>query len=597
MPGEMGGPADATERSPLLGGDHLSRGAGPNGGTCRDPEAASPEAYADSDPDLLDDGGALERVVSTAEDTGLPGPGIGGGGGGGGHGTGAEAAGSQAVMYGLNMKVLVPAIGIGVYLCALDQLLAVATYAKIGSDLNALNSTSWIATAYFLTLTSFQPLYGKLSDIFGRKECLLFSYLVFGLGCLGCGLAQDMNQMIIARAIGGIGGGGMNSVVSILLTDLVPLRERGLWQGYINILFALGTSTGAPLGGLLADSVGWRWSFIGQTPLCLVAFVAVYIVLKLPRVDHSHWREKLAKVDFLGAACLIAAVFCLLLALDSGPNRGWSETSTVAALAASPLLFAAFILVEIRFASHPFAPGHIIFDRSLFACYACNFFGIAGQMAVWFFLPLLYQSYFNMTAVQAGVLFIPGSISGVSGSLSAGFLIKRTGRYYWLTVASHAVMLSSCLPLALFSGLLTDSRAGTTVGLSLMSFGVGAALTTTLVALISNAAQEDTAVVIACSYLFRSLGSAIGVSLMSALLQQVLRMQLAARLGDGDEALQIEERVRESLDFIKELGPELASIVRDCYRIAVSTVFGGNVVPVGLAFIAAFYIREKRVSK
>ncbi|EJT81863.1 multidrug resistance protein fnx1 [Gaeumannomyces tritici R3-111a-1] len=591
MPGEIVDPGDATERSPLLGGD-------PNGGTCQDPEAASPGAYAASDPDLLDDGGALERVVSTAEDTGLPGPAIGGGGGGGaGAEGGAESRAAAAAMHGLNMKVLIPAIGIGVYLCALDQLLAVATYARIGSDLEALNSTSWIATAYFLTLTSFQPLYGKLSDIFGRKECLLFSYLVFGLGCLGCGLAQDMNQMIIARAIGGIGGGGMNSVVSILLTDLVPLRERGLWQGYINIIFALGTSTGAPLGGLLADSVGWRWSFIGQTPICLVAFIAVYVVLKLPRVDHSHWREKLAKVDFLGAACLIAAVFCLLLALDSGPNQGWGETSTVAALAATPVLFAAFILVEVRVASHPFAPGHIIFDRSLFACYACNFFGSAGQMAVWFFLPLLYQTYFSMTAVQAGIQFIPGSISGVCGSLGAGFLIKRTGRYYWLTVASHAVMLSSCITLVLFSGLLTDSKAGTTVGLSLMSFGVGAALTTTLVALISNAAQGDTAVVIACSYLFRSLGSAIGVSLMSALLQQVLRMQLAARLGDGDEAARIGERVRESLDFIKELGPELAAIVRDCYRIAVSAVFGGNAVPVGLAFAAAFYIREKRMAK
>ncbi|KAL8423495.1 hypothetical protein RB596_003634 [Gaeumannomyces avenae] len=555
MPGEIVGLGDATERSPLLGGD-------PNGGTCQDPEAASPGAYAASDPDLLDDGGALERVVSTAEDTGLPGPAIGGGGGGGaGAEGGAESQAAAAAMHGLNMKVLIPAIGIGVYLCALDQLLAVATYARIGSDLEALNSTSWIATAYFLTLTSFQPLYGKLSDIFGRKECLLFSYLVFGLGCLGCGLAQDMNQMIIARAIGGIGGGGMNSVVSILLTDLVPLRERGLWQGYINIIFALGTSTGAPLGGLLADSVGWRWSFIGQTPICLVAFIAVYVVLKLPRVDHSHWREKLAKVDFLGAACLIAAVFCLLLALDSGPNKGWGETSTVVALAATPVLFAAFILVE------------------------------------WFFLPLLYQTYFSMTAVQAGIQFIPGSISGVCGSLSAGFLIKRTGRYYWLTVGSHAVMLFSCITLVLFSGLLTDSKAGTTVGLSLMSFGVGAALTTTLVALISNAAQGDTAVVIACSYLFRSLGSAIGVSLMSALLQQVLRMQLAARLGDGDEAARIGERVRESLDFIKELGPELAAIVRDCYRIAVSAVFGGNAVPVGLAFVAAFYIREKRMAK
>lgn len=112
---------------------------------------------------------------------------------------------------------------------------------------------------YFLTLTCCQPLYGKLSDIFGRKECLLFAYLFFGLGSLGCGLAQDIWQLIASRAIAGVGGGGINAVVSILLTDLVPLRDRGLWQGYLNIIFGAGTAFGAPIGGLVADSLGWRW--------------------------------------------------------------------------------------------------------------------------------------------------------------------------------------------------------------------------------------------------------------------------------------------------------------------------------------------------
>lgn len=113
--------------------------------------------------------------------------------------------------------------------------------------------------SYFLTLTSCQPLYGKLSDIFGRKECLLFAYAVFGVGCLGCDLAQNMLQLCAFRALAGIGGGGMNSVVAILFSDIVPLRDRGVWQGYTNIIFAAGTSTGAPLGGFAADSLGWRW--------------------------------------------------------------------------------------------------------------------------------------------------------------------------------------------------------------------------------------------------------------------------------------------------------------------------------------------------
>ena len=138
------------------------------------------------------------------------------------------------------LKYILPAVGIGIFLAAADQTIIVSCYGKIGSDLEALNKSSWIATSYFLTLTSFQPLYGKLSDIFGRKEALLFAYTIFGLGCLLCGLARTMDGFIAARAFAGIGGGGMTTVVSILMSDIVPLRERGTWQGIINIIYASG---------------------------------------------------------------------------------------------------------------------------------------------------------------------------------------------------------------------------------------------------------------------------------------------------------------------------------------------------------------------
>jgi hypothetical protein len=141
------------------------------------------------------------------------------------------------------------AVAIGVFLAAADQTIIVSSYGKIGSDLDALNKTSWIANAYFLTLTAFQPMYGKLSDIFGRRECLIFSYTVFGLGCLFCGLSKTMNQLILSRAFAGIGGGGMTTLVSILISDIIPLRERGTWQGYINIVYSTGAAVGAPAGG------------------------------------------------------------------------------------------------------------------------------------------------------------------------------------------------------------------------------------------------------------------------------------------------------------------------------------------------------------
>ena len=352
----------------------------------------------------------------------------------------------------------------------------------IGSELNALNLTSWIATSYFLTLTSFQPLYGKLSDIFGRKSCLLFSYLVFGTGTLFCGLSQNIYQLIAARVWQGIGGGGMTTVVSILLSDIVPLQERGVWQGIINIIFAAGAGIGAPLGGFLADTIGWRWSFIGQTPFCLVAFFAVVFFLHLPGQEVD-WKTNLRRIDFLGAFILILAVLGMLIGLDRGSNVAWSIPLAYGPLIASIILFGLFVLVETKIASEPFAPGHIIFERSLFAGYLCNFFSFAGYMATIYYLPLFYQATDGKTATGASVLLVPGIIMATSGSLLGGFVMKLTGKYYWLTVISYGMMPIGSLLILLFSGPISTSTVALVIGQMIGGFGNGIGVTTTLIAL------------------------------------------------------------------------------------------------------------------
>ncbi|TEA10887.1 Vacuolar membrane amino acid uptake transporter fnx2 [Colletotrichum sidae] len=502
-----------------------------------------------------------------------------------------------------NMRLLLPAVGAGMFMVALDQLLVVTSYAKIGNDLKALKNTSWIATSYFLTLTIFQPLYGRLSDIFGRKECLLFAYAVFGLGCLGCGLSQDIVQLCIWRAVSGIGGGGVNAVVSILLSDLVPLRERGVYQGYINVIWGTGTSLGAPLGGFLADTIGWRWSFICQAPLSLVVLLMVCFLIRLPKTSHAHWLTKLGRIDVLGAATLALAVVTLLVGLDAGSNLGWSHRAPLVALSLSPVFFALFVLVETRVAKYPFAPGHIIFSPALFACYLTNFFGMAGQMATFFLSPLYFQAVEGRTAAESGTLMMPATLAIVASSVGGGWIIKRYGRLYWPTVLSFALELSSVVPFALSVWL--GSTVGLCVGLVLAALGIGCGITTTLIGLLANAAPEDSAVAIACSYLFRSLGSSMGVGISSAVQQQLIRSQLEARLGGGGggggdgngNGSEIAERVRESLDYINELPRDVADLVRSVYRLGTL----GAVVPTTLlltaAFLASFWVKEKVLEK
>ncbi|KAJ0160523.1 Multidrug resistance protein fnx1, partial [Colletotrichum tanaceti] len=228
-------------------------------------------------------------------------------------------------------------------------------------------------------------------------------------------------------------------------------------------------------------------------------------------------------------------------------------------------------------------------------CYLANFFGIAAHIASIFFLPLFFQAVQGASATLAGAALVPAMVASVTASVSAGVFMKRTGRYYTLTVLAYGFMVLAVAPTVVF--LRLRSSAGVVAGMALLALGGGAGIATTLVALLSNAAVQDSAVVVACSYLFRSLGSSIGISVCSAVLQQVLRTQLAARLSDGDEARRVEERVRESLDYIRELPPAMAAEVRASYQVATL----GAMVPVAvllvLAFVSTFFIREKALGK
>ncbi|KAL2822750.1 major facilitator superfamily domain-containing protein [Aspergillus cavernicola] len=497
----------------------------------------------------------------------------------------------------LELRYIIPAISIGVFLSAADQTIIVASYGKIGSDLKALNLTSWIATSYFLTLTSFQPLYGKLSDIFGRKACLLFAYAVFGTGCLFCGLSQNIYQLVAARVFQGIGGGGMTTVVSILLSDIIPLRDRGVWQGVINIIYASGAGIGAPLGGILSDYIGWRWAFVAQFPLCVLAFIAVSIMLDLPTPEDSHWKTKLRRIDFPGAIVLIGAVLSFLVGLDRGSNVSWTIPLTLVSLSISACLFVLFVIVEIYYATEPFAPGHIIFDRGFVAAYGCNFFSFGGWLAGLFYLPLYFQAMDGVSATGAGLRLLPSIMFGVSGSLFAGFVMKWTGKFYWLTAAGYTLLTIGLTVIFLFSGAVADSLVPIILGTIACSFGNGIGVTTTLISLISNATPEDQAVVTACSYLFRSLGSVIGLSLSSTVVQQLLRDRLRFALRDSHDIDRIVDGVRQSLDFIKTLDPAVANTVRGCYGWATNKGFGFMIGVVFLAFVSSLFIRERSLSR
>lgn len=285
-------------------------------------------------------------------------------------------------------------------------------------------------------------------------------------------------------------------------------------------------------------------------------------------------------MDFFGAFTLVLAVLTLLLGLDRGSNVSWSDLMTISYLAASLSLFIAFMFVEMRIASEPFAPDRIIFDKSLFACYLCNFLTLGGYMSLLFYLPLYLQVVNNLSAAQAGVRLLPGIMGTVLGSVLAGAIMQKTGKYYALTVAAGSALLIAMTPILLSTSFVSYSDWGVSIGLALSGLGNGISVTTTLTGLIANSALEDQAVVIACSYLFRSLGSVVGISVSTSVVQQALRIKLGQQF-TGEDGQHFIVRVQESLDFIKTLDPEVAEIVKNCYETAIS---------VGLDFILCIFM-------
>jgi MFS family permease len=226
-----------------------------------------------------------------------------------------------------------------------------------------------------------------------------------------------------------------------------------------------------------------------------------------------------------------------------------------------------------------------------------NFFSLSAYMGSMFYVPLYFQAVEGLSATGAGLRLIPVMVCSVSGSLFGGKVMQKTGKYYWLTISCIAVSILGTVTLFFCSGLVFDSSWGVTIGLCLGAFGGGAAITTTLINVIASADPKDQAIATACTYLFRSLGSVVGVTISATVVQQTLRTQLKKNLNSRKEADKIVEKVRQSLDFIKTLEPGTRDIVRICYERATNASFGVSIGIVCLSLVAAGFIRETRLSK
>ncbi|KAK0191260.1 vacuolar amino acid permease [Armillaria mellea] len=484
-----------------------------------------------------------------------------------------------------------------VFLGALDGTVVATLLTPIGSHFNKSNQSSYIGTAYLLSVCCFTPLYGRLSDILGRKGAMLLALSLFGSGTIFCGMAPSMEALIAARAVAGMGGGGVMTVSSIVVTDLIPLKQRGLYQGMANILFGLGAGIGGPLGGWINDIFGWEAAFYFQTPLLLFSFilVSVKVNIQLPyEVQNQTLYEKLRRIDGMGSLTLVGTVGCLLLgfSLKTTEEMPWSHPIIYGLFIASAVFGVLFILVEKYWSPYPVMPLRLITQRTPLSVSIANLFGSMAAFSMLYNIPLYFSAVRLYSATESGLHLLPHSFAISTGSLFAGWVMRRTGKLYTLTLASSAMTLVASV-LVLF---WNDSSSTFHLWLDIVpqGFGMASLITSTLIAMIAGVFKEDMAVATGITYLFRTTGQVLGVSLSGAILQAILLHQLRVRI-QGPGSAEIINEIRHSTAVIPTLEPRLFEAAVHSYADALRVVFICQAAWNFMAFLACLPIQENHL--
>ncbi|KAG0884214.1 hypothetical protein G6F15_005294 [Rhizopus arrhizus] len=434
---------------------------------------------------------------------------------------------------GASLYTILSGLWTAVVLSSLDASIVAAIYPQIGTEFKRSNEIIWIATSYMLSYTALQPLYGRISDVFGRKSAVLFSSVVFFIGSLLCGLSNSLWSLVIARAIAGIGGGGINCMTTVIGADLVPLRERGKFQGYGNIAYAIGSVVGAPLGGFLTDAFGWRFCFYINLPFLLVTLYVSTNLLTNYNLTESQmaesFSEKLKKIDYAGAVTIVLAVVSFVVATSLGGNtRSWSDTTVVGCLAASVVLSILFCFVEAKIAPNPIMPWSIISSRTPFACSLTSFWSLMCNMAMLYITPLYFQAVLGFSPSTTGLYSLPKAASAPFGSVLAGIYMSRTGEYKRYAIFSNFLMIGALIAYSTW----TPETSTIAYVLSPIADGysLGSLLVLVLIAMHSSVGSSDMAIVTSMSYLFRSIGGVVGISASSAIFQGVVKNILVQQI-------------------------------------------------------------------